>query len=37
MSRCACASGTDLWVPENRRTLCDVLIFVEQPTEPIVS
>ena len=26
-----------LWVPETLRTLCDVLILVDQSAEPIVS
>ena len=25
----------NVWVPETRRTLCDVLILVDQSTEPI--
>ena len=26
-----------LWVPETLRTLCDVLILVDQSAEPVVS
>ena len=26
---------TDWWVPETQRTLCDLLILLEQPTEPV--
>ena len=25
----------DVWVPDSRGTSCDLLIFVEQPAEPI--
>jgi hypothetical protein len=29
--------GTMVWVPETRLTSCDLLIFVEQPGEAVVS
>jgi hypothetical protein len=31
------SGGIDVWVPETLRTLCDVLILVDQSAEPVVS
>jgi hypothetical protein len=32
-----CETRGRLWVPETLRTLCDVLILVDQSAQPIVS